>query len=237
VTDGDGLEDGVGRDLLDRRTAIRRLLGAGFSLTAAAALVDAAIEPVAVAADKQRPVVTKVRPATGPAAGGTHVTIEGHHLKGGVVTFGSTHTTVKSQSATKLVVVSPPGHGTVPVKVKTGHGTSKVDKHTHFAYRVPKPAVHSVKPAEGPPAGGTTVTIHGTHLGQVHRVLFGTAAARPNWSSPRRPARGPWTYRSGQRTATRSSAMPTTSPTMGRPRPRPSPGSRPIRALRPANTK
>jgi hypothetical protein len=81
------------------------------------------------------PKVTLVSPLTGPAAGGTTVTITGAYLYGATsVTFGTAAATITDETAKTVTVVSPPGIGTVPVRVTTTAGTSAIVSVSHFAY-------------------------------------------------------------------------------------------------------
>ncbi|MFF0431765.1 IPT/TIG domain-containing protein [Streptomyces sp. NPDC004327] len=122
------------------------------------------------------PVVTGISPASGPAAGGTTVTITGTDLSGATsVTFGTGHpATDVSCSATSCTATAPAGTaGTVDVQVTTPNGTSaagSADRYTYIAY----PVVTGVSPDSGPLAGGTTVTITGTGLSGATSVTFGT---------------------------------------------------------------
>ena len=88
------------------------------------------LSPVALFAQ----TITSVTPASGPAAGGTEVTIRGSGLGlppgfacvlpcPAKVSFGGTEVTVREESDTRLVAISP-AHtaGTVDVTVKTGDG-------------------------------------------------------------------------------------------------------------------
>ena len=72
------------------------------------------------------PTVTGVSPTTGPAAGGTLVTITGTGFTGATaVDFGTTPATnLTVVSDTTITVDSPPGTGTVDVTVTTPGGTS-----------------------------------------------------------------------------------------------------------------
>jgi hypothetical protein len=85
------------------------------------------------------PSVSSVSPSSGPAAGGTRVTISGVDLQGATgVAFGSTQAsgfTVNS-TGTKITVTAPAGtHGTVDVTVTTpGAATSPVVAADHFTY-------------------------------------------------------------------------------------------------------
>jgi hypothetical protein len=121
------------------------------------------------------PTVMGISPSSGPAAGGTSVTITGTNLSGASgVQFGNASATITSNSATSIVVTSPVGTGTVDVTVTTAGGTSATSRADQFAYG---PTVSSVAPTAGPAAGGTDVVIIGTGLTNVTDVSFGTTAA------------------------------------------------------------
>ena len=82
-----------------------------------------------------RPAVTKVTPASGPAAGGNTITITGTHLSGGVVTVGL-NVASATCTATKCTVTVPPGGtGTVDIQVTTAGGTSPASKADHYTYK------------------------------------------------------------------------------------------------------
>jgi hypothetical protein len=126
------------------------------------------------------PAVTGLSPASGSTGGGTLVTITGTNLDPPPVTvkFGAKAGTVTVATPTKLMVKSPPGSGTVEITVTTTSGTGKAGE---FSYHNPKahmpaPAVTGVFPATGPAAGGTSVTISGTGLGNATMVGFGGVA-------------------------------------------------------------
>ena len=73
------------------------------------------------------PTVTGVSPSSGPAAGGTSVTVSGTNLTGATaVDFGTANpgTSITAVTATSLTVTSPAGTGTVNVTVTTPNGTS-----------------------------------------------------------------------------------------------------------------
>src|SRR4051812_47708772 len=78
-------------------------------------------EPAAVAAKKPaKPVVSKVQPASGPAAGGTVVTIKGKNLKSATkVLFGSAKGTRLKVTSNRSLTVVAPAHaaGVVDVRV------------------------------------------------------------------------------------------------------------------------
>jgi hypothetical protein len=109
------------------------------------------------------PVVTKVAPIQGPAAGGTKVTIDGSEFLGSeetAVAFGGVPaTSVTVVSATKLTAYAPAhAAGIVDVTVSTPFGASAHVAADRYRYT---PAVKSVTPASGPRAGGTAVTVKG----------------------------------------------------------------------------
>lgn len=71
------------------------------------------------------PIVLTTSPLTGPAAGGTTVTIDGGGFTGATaVTFGSAPASFEVNSDSVITAVSPPGQGVVLIKVATPIGTS-----------------------------------------------------------------------------------------------------------------
>jgi hypothetical protein len=124
------------------------------------------------------PSVSMVNPSSGPAAGGTHVTIVGVNLGGATaVTFGGTPATdLEVYSNETIGVTAPPGAGTVDVQVTTPDGTTPVSPDAQYTY-VPAPTITSVSPAGGPAGGGTNVTITGTGFTGATAVTFGAQPA------------------------------------------------------------
>ncbi|XP_037369244.1 plexin-B2 isoform X2 [Talpa occidentalis] len=118
------------------------------------------------------PVITRIQPETGPLGGGIRVTILGSDL--GVKADDVQRVTVAGRScvfqpelysvSTRIVCVveaaDTPFTGGVEVDIngKLGHSPP----HVQFTYQQPQPL--SVEPKQGPQAGGTTLTISGTHL-------------------------------------------------------------------------
>ena len=121
--------------------------------------------------------VTGLSPSSGPAVGGTKVTITGSVLyAASAVTFGTTSAVFKVTSNSKIVATAPPGTGTVDVRVTTPAGASAAvtaDKYTYVA----APAVTGLSPTTGSTLGGTEVTITGSVFGGASAVKFGTTAA------------------------------------------------------------
>jgi len=125
------------------------------------------------------PTVTGISPASGPASGGTSVTVTGSGFTDVVAAnFGSVAAAKFSPVRdTQITCVSPPGTGTVDVVVVTASGgasdTSPADQFTY----IPPPAVTGISPNSGPAAGSTSVTITGTHFSGATAVTFGPNAA------------------------------------------------------------
>jgi hypothetical protein len=123
------------------------------------------------------PVVTSLSPATGPAGGGTSVTITGTGFYNGTsVSFGSTVATrVSFASATSITAQAPAGTGVVDVTVTSPDGTSATSAADQFTYGGP-PTATALFPGVGPTAGGTTVTVDGTGFvaGQTSVTIGGT---------------------------------------------------------------
>jgi hypothetical protein len=145
---------------------------------AAAATATLTVTPVPA------PTLTAISPISGPAAGGTSVTITGTgFLAGGAsVAFGaSAATNVIVVSDTQITVTAPAGSGTVNVTVTTSSGTTPIGPagaFTYIAVVLPPPTITTISPASGPAAGGTSVTITGTgFLAGGATVAFGASAA------------------------------------------------------------
>ncbi len=87
------------------------------------------------------PTVTSVSPASGPATGGTTVTIIGTGFTGTkAVDFGAAAaSSFTVNSATQITATSPPGIGTVDVTVVTAGGTSTTSSADQYTYLGPTP--------------------------------------------------------------------------------------------------
>lgn len=132
------------------------------------------------ASEGEPPVVTKVKPSKGRAAGGTSVAIKGARFEGVTgVFFGEAEATIEHVSPSQIEVVSPPGVGTVDVTVATeAEGTSTIRSVDRFTYGAPE--ITGLSPDSGPASGGTEVTVsgYGFELGaQGTSFAFGKAAA------------------------------------------------------------
>jgi hypothetical protein len=123
------------------------------------------------------PTVTGVTPNSGPAAGGTAVTITGTNFgAGATVTFGgAAATNVAVVNNTTITAATPAGSAgaarvTVTVNGQSGSLTNG------FTYGA-SPTVNNVSPNRGSTLGGTAVTITGANFATGATVTFGAAAA------------------------------------------------------------
>ncbi|MDE3069502.1 MAG: IPT/TIG domain-containing protein [Acidobacteriota bacterium] len=124
------------------------------------------------------PRVTGLSTGTGPASGGTSVTISGTGFTGATsVHFGSAAaTSFTVASSTSITAVAPPEPGgTVNVAVTNAGGTSATDTADRFTF-VAAPTVTGVSPNSGPLAGGNWVTVTGTNLAATSSVSIGDTA-------------------------------------------------------------
>jgi len=121
------------------------------------------------------PRVTGISSTSGPAAGGTSVTITGTGFTGATgVSFGATAAaSFAINSDNSITAVSPAaGAGTVDVLVTTAGGPSAPVAGDQFTF-VAAPSVSGLSPDNGPVGGGTTVTITGANFTDASIVDFG----------------------------------------------------------------
>ena len=85
------------------------------------------------------PSVTSISPTSGPAIGGTSVTITGANLAGATaVDFGGVAAAITNDTATQITATSPAGTAyTVDVTVTTAGGTSATSSADQFTYLTP----------------------------------------------------------------------------------------------------
>jgi hypothetical protein len=124
------------------------------------------------------PTVTGLSASTGPAKGGTTISVEGTGFSPtSTVDFGSTAaSSVSFVSSTTLNVVAPAGTGTVDVTVKGPGGTSATGTPDQFTY-ISAPTVTGLSLHAGTSAGGSLIEIDGTGFDYATSVLFGKTAA------------------------------------------------------------
>jgi RHS repeat-associated protein len=122
------------------------------------------------------PAVTKISPGSGPAAGGTKVTITGTGFTdASAVKFGSKKaTTFKVASATSISATSPSGSGTVDITVTTPGGTSSKVTADHFSYTGKAKPATVIRPAAGGPAATYTYSYNGDGLRMSKTTPTGT---------------------------------------------------------------
>jgi hypothetical protein len=121
-----------------------------------------------------QPAVDSISTTGGPAAGGTPVTILGTGFTpASTVTFGGVPASdVTYESPQTLTAVSPAGSGMADVVVRSAGGSSDTSAADKFYYGSP-PTVTGLSVAQGPGAGGTVVTVHGTGFTGATVVGFG----------------------------------------------------------------
>ena len=114
------------------------------------------------------PAVTSISPASGPAAGGTVVTVTGTSLSAATgVTFGGTPATSFSCTATSCTATAPAeAAGTVDVTVTTAGGTSATSGADHYAYLAPYPFTGFFSPVDNLP------TVNMVNAGQSIPIKF-----------------------------------------------------------------
>jgi hypothetical protein len=125
------------------------------------------------------PAITGITPTSGSTLGGTVVTVTGSSFTGAnAVAFGTTPaTSFTVVSDTALIATAPASSaGTYDVRVTTPSGTSPITTADQFTYIAP-PFVSGLVPTSGPAAGGTAVTVSGSHFTGATGVFFGTTPA------------------------------------------------------------
>ncbi|WP_235445011.1 beta strand repeat-containing protein [Streptomyces sioyaensis] len=122
------------------------------------------------------PVLSALSPSSGPAAGGTVVTLSGSGFTGATaVRFGAVPASFTVVSSTQIAATAPAGSGTAQVTVTTAGGTSNGVAYTYTSASAP--VLSSLNPSSGPAAGGTSVTLTGSGFTGATAVRFGTATA------------------------------------------------------------
>lgn len=119
------------------------------------------------------PVITAVSPQVGPTAGGTTVLIYGSNFVNGLtVRVNGVLATAVSLNAGVITATTPAGtQGPAVVTVTNVDGTVGT-RSPGFYYQGPAPTIATISPAQGPLAGGTSVTITGTNFVAGLRVTF-----------------------------------------------------------------
>ncbi|MEO0061734.1 MAG: hypothetical protein RLZZ08_294 [Pseudomonadota bacterium] len=121
------------------------------------------------------PTINALSPFTGPAAGGTVVTIVGANFTGVTgVSFGGTAASYTVNNNSQITAIAPAGSGLVDVAVFTAGGSATAVG--AFAY-IGTPTINSVSPSAGPTSGGVAVIITGTAFTGATGVAFGSTPA------------------------------------------------------------
>jgi acid phosphatase len=129
------------------------------------------------------PIISTVSPTSGPAAGGTTVTISGTGFAtGATVTFGGTAATNVNVVGSTTITAVTPAHASGQVNVVvTNPGGQSATKTNGYSYAAggggTAPTVTAVNPTSGPTTGGTSVTVSGTAFAAGATVTFGGTAA------------------------------------------------------------
>ena len=128
----------------------------------------------------ESPRIGNILPISGTPAGGTEVAIEGQwFLEGITVKFGDKHATIKQVSTTTIEVATPSLEVEIPTKVDVivknpyGQRDKLVDEYIYTE----APRVDTVSPSNGPPDGGTLVTILGQWFMEGATVSLGDSRA------------------------------------------------------------
>ena len=126
-----------------------------------------------------QPIVSGIFPTSGPASGGTTVTITGTHFdKVTRVGFGAagyaTFTIVDNKTIIATAPPAPLSGYTTDITVVSGTDASPLIATDRFTYTNVLPVVTSVSPASGP--GGTVITVRGTNFTGTHDVAFASLA-------------------------------------------------------------
>lgn len=123
------------------------------------------------------PSFGSIAPPSGPAAGGTGVTITGTGFSGATsVTFGGTAATGVVVVSDTTITATTPAHaaGIVDVTVTApGGSVTGTGAYTYLA----SPTFSSINPVSGTTSGGTSVTITGTGFTGTSAVTFGGTSA------------------------------------------------------------
>ena len=131
------------------------------------------------------PTIAAITPTSGPAAGGTPLTVRGNNFAAdGVLLIGDKPAAELAFLSDRLITATtPPGDvGQVPVTLITADGRSTTFP-PGFTYldsdsaSLPQPTIKTVNPLRGPTAGGAIVTITGSNFAPGMVTLFGDTLA------------------------------------------------------------
>ena len=140
------------------------------------------------AAPPAAPTASDLDPESGPAAGGTPVTITGTGFTTGSIVNvdGEQVSPTSVDSDGESLTFTTPEHdaGPVPVSVTTAGGTTAALTFTYIAAPVPAPTITSLAPNTGAVEGGLAVTITGTNFSDGSVVNFDGEEIIPDSIAP-----------------------------------------------------
>ncbi len=127
----------------DWHSSVAGIFKASLAETPNPSVIMTGVNAYGLAVATDIPKITAVSPAGGPAAGETTVTLTGTGFTGATgVSFGaSPGTDLQVVSDTVITVTSPPGSGTVDVRVEGPGGTSPTGPNSRFVYTQPDTAM------------------------------------------------------------------------------------------------
>jgi phosphatidylinositol-3-phosphatase len=128
------------------------------------------------------PIISSLSPTSGPAAGGTTVTISGTGFAtGATVSFGGTAASNVNIVGSTTITAVTPAHASGQVNVVVinpgGQSATSTNGFTYAAAQTQPPTVTSVTPASGTTAGGTSITISGSGFAAGATVAVGGTSA------------------------------------------------------------
>jgi len=125
------------------------------------------------------PLVQGVSPGSGPASGGTTITITGTDFVSPEVSFGGTAVLPSAAASSSLTVVAP-AHlpGLVDVTVRNADGQANTLASSYgYTGSLPAPAILGLSPSSGPTGGGGLTVLTGSGFVTGSAVTFGGATA------------------------------------------------------------
>jgi len=144
-------------------------------LTTMMALVMAALFVTAPAASAAQPTIDSISPLSGPAIGGTTITITGSDFTGSTaVTFGGIAGAEFTVVSDTKITVRTPAHAPGLVGIAVEHPDGDAVIPDIFEYQGTTPAITSLLPSIGSTSGGYTITIYGSGFLDATSVKFGT---------------------------------------------------------------
>jgi hypothetical protein len=125
------------------------------------------------------PLITQVSPLTGPAAGGTAVTINGANLRSEcTIRFGGVPATNVSFVSASSMTATTPEHAAGAVDVSLACGIDSFNFAKGFTYLAASATLSNVTPSFGSTAGNTLVTITGSNIASGCWPFFDGIPAR-----------------------------------------------------------